>query len=134
MAEKTSCSNWVRKIARVVLIVGIGAVLVAMAWELVRTATEWQRAGEVSWQDVGRLAIAVLSLEAADFRVVLRGMLGSRLGGAPFVACWSSAADVGVKRSAVLGTSSTSMCCVAVMVAVAVMPGRRLRSALSTSR
>ena len=39
----------------------------------------------------------------------------------------------GVKRSAVLGTSSAPLRSVAVMVATAVMPGRRLRSALSTS-
>ena len=39
----------------------------------------------------------------------------------------------GVKRSAVLGTSSTSLRSVETMVAAAVMPGRRLRSVLSTS-
>jgi ATP-dependent DNA ligase len=43
-------------------------------------------------------------------------------------------AAVGAKRSALLGTSSTSLRWVAVIVAVAVMPGRRLRSLLSTSR
>ena len=42
-------------------------------------------------------------------------------------------AVVGEKRSAVLGTSSTSLRSVATMVATAVMPGRRLRSLLSTS-
>jgi hypothetical protein len=43
------------------------------------------------------------------------------------------AATAGVNRSAVLGTSSTSLRSVEVMVAAAVMPGRRLRSELSTS-
>jgi hypothetical protein len=40
----------------------------------------------------------------------------------------------GAKRNAVFGTSSTSRRSSAVMVDVAVMPGRRLESALSTSR
>ena len=40
--------------------------------------------------------------------------------------------DAGEKRSAVLGTSSTPLASLATMVAAAVMPGRRLRSALST--
>ena len=40
----------------------------------------------------------------------------------------------GAKRNAVFGTSSTSRRSSAVIVAVTVMPGRRLRSALSTSR
>ena len=39
---------------------------------------------------------------------------------------------VGEKRKAVLGTSSTPLASLAVMVAAAVMPGRRLRSPLST--
>ena len=45
----------------------------------------------------------------------------------------SAPAWAGVKRKAVLGTSSTSLRSVEVMVAAAVMPGRRLRSLLSTS-
>ena len=43
------------------------------------------------------------------------------------------AACAGVKRSAVLGTSSTSLRSADVMVAAAVMPGRRLMSLLFTS-
>ena len=50
------------------------------------------------------------------------------------VAAGAAVPVVGVKRSAVLGTVSTPRRSVAAMVAVAVMPGRRLRSALSTFR
>jgi hypothetical protein len=49
-------------------------------------------------------------------------------------AAWPGLHAGGREAQAVLGTSSTSWRSVAVMVAVAVMPGRRLRSALSTSR
>ena len=42
-------------------------------------------------------------------------------------------AAAGVKRSAVFGTSNTSLRSTATIVAVAVIPGRRLRSVLSTS-
>jgi len=49
-----------------------------------------------------------------------------------FSGAWPAAA--GAKRSAVLGTSSTSLRCRATMLALADMPGRKLRSLLSTSR
>jgi hypothetical protein len=77
--------------------------------------------------------MAVLAPAAAERRVVPPGMRGSRLTPPPCRAPTVSPATTGVKRSAVLGTSSTLLRRVAVMVAVAVMPGRRLRSALSTS-
>jgi hypothetical protein len=83
---------------------------------------------------------AVLAPSAAERRcVVPRGGRGRRVVTRPpgplalLAAAWAPAC-VGVKRSAVLGTSSTSRRSVAVMVAVAVMPGRSERSLLSTSR
>src|ERR1035437_4379215 len=80
------------------------------------------------------LTCAVLAPAADDFRVLLRGLFGTRLAAIPFLAGWPAAAVVGEKRSAALGTSSTSLRLVAMIVAVAVMPGRRLRSALLTAR
>src|ERR1019366_7184150 len=80
-------------------------------------------------------AAAVLAPAAADLRVLLVGRLGIRLETIPPLAAGLPATRmVGVKRSAVFGTRSTLLRCMAVMVAVAVIPGRRLRSALSTSR
>ena len=59
---------------------------------------------------------------------------GFAAGSVPDVTVAASAvATAGVKRSAVLGTSSTPVRSVEVMVAAAVMPGRRLRSLLLTS-
>ena len=49
------------------------------------------------------------------------------------LAAAAGAAPAGVKRSALLGTSSTPLRSVVAMVAVAVMPGRSDRSVLSTS-
>ena len=64
-----------------------------------------------------------------------RGMICATMPPPPWAeapASGAAAALTGVNRRAVLGTSSTSVRSVAVMVAAAVMPGRRLRSALST--
>src|SRR5450830_135454 len=79
-------------------------------------------------------ARAVLAPEAADCRVRLLGMFGIRLTALAGLAAPPPADAVGSKRSAVLGTSSTRLRRRAMMLAVAVMPGRRLRSVLSTSR
>ena len=66
--------------------------------------------------------------------VVLRGMRGIILDRMLLGAAAAPLpAVVGEKRNAVLGTSSTPLRSVATMVAAAVMPGRRLRSVLSTS-
>ena len=83
-----------------------------------------------TWRDC-----AVLAPLAADLRVLLRGMRGNMLKPLPaLAAAEASFASAGSKRKALLGTSTTSLRCTAVMVAVAVMPGRRVRSVLSTSR
>src|ERR1035437_2951031 len=80
-------------------------------------------------------ADAVLAPAAADLRVLPPGRLGIKLETMPPLAAGLPApAVVGVKRSAVFGISSTLLRCMAVIVAVAVIPGRKLRSAVFTSR
>ena len=71
MAEKTGSTNWVRKVARAVLIMGIGLILVMTAWVVIQAAMDWQRFGEVNWQMIAGLAVTVLTLFFAAMVMVL---------------------------------------------------------------
>ncbi len=60
------------------------------------------------------------------------GRRGNRLASTPPPPGAAPAGSDGKKRKAALGTSNTLSRCTATMLAVAVMPGRRLRSWFST--
>lgn len=82
MAEKTGSSNWVRKVARVALIAGIGMILVVTAWVVISTAMAWQRAGEISWLSLAPLVIRLLGLGFSALAMVLAYGLVLLLAGA----------------------------------------------------
>lgn len=82
MAEKTGSSNWVRKVARVALIAGIGMILVVTAWVVISTAMAWQRAGEISWLSLAPLIIRLLGLGFSALAMVLAYGLVLLLAGA----------------------------------------------------
>jgi hypothetical protein len=71
MADKTGSSNWVRRVARVVLIAGIGLIAAVTAWDVIQAAMSWQLAGDFSWQGVVPLAVRFLGLFFAALVMVL---------------------------------------------------------------
>ena len=79
------------------------------------------------------LAAAVVTAATTGRVFVVGGGPGVSRATSPRLFAWASAVG-GTKRSAALGTSSTSSRLAVTMVAVAVMPGRKARSSLSTCR
>ncbi|MCY2929725.1 MAG: hypothetical protein NTV86_09575 [Planctomycetota bacterium] len=71
MADKTGSSNWVRKVARAVLITGIALLAVQTAWTVIQQAMAWQAAGDAPWQSQVALGVSIVGLVFAGLVMVL---------------------------------------------------------------